>query len=249
MNIVVLMAGSNNDFREAGYTYPKNLIEIQGLPLVQHVLQGIQKSIKSLQKHTIQFICMILAEENHYSYTGGVINLLTSGTEVIEVQGKTTGAACTVLLAIEYINNTEPLIIINGDQILEVDLGHVINDFQLRGLDGGTIVFEAVHPRWSYVRCNQDGLVVEAAEKRPISNLATAGVYYFQKGQDFVQAAMMMIKKDAHVNGSFYVCPSFNQMLLNQAKIGVYKVIRNQYFSLATPKESELYEEYLRCKK
>jgi len=248
MNILLLMAGSSDAFREAGYIYPKNLIEIQGLPLIQHVLQSLQKSIESLQEQNIQLICMIRAEENRYSYTGGVINLLASGTQVIEVQGKTTGAACTALLAIEYINNTEPLIIINGDQIVETDLVSVINDFQVRDLDGGTIVFEAVHPRWSYVRCNKEDLVVEAAEKRPISNLATAGVYYFAKGQDFVQATMNMIKKDAHVNNIFYVCPSFNEMLLQQAKIGIYKIPREKYFSLASPKGVEFYEEYLRNK-
>jgi dTDP-glucose pyrophosphorylase len=88
--------------------------------------------------------------------------------------------------------------------------------------------------------------VIEAAEKRPISRYATAGVYYFRQGKAFVQAAMEMIKKDAHTNGIFYVCPTFNELILEQAKIGVYKISRDSYFSIATPEGVQVYEEYLK---
>jgi dTDP-glucose pyrophosphorylase len=107
-------------------------------------------------------------------------------------------------------------------------------------------VFDSVHPRWSYVRLDEHGYVIEAAEKRPISRYATAGVYYFRQGKAFVQAAMEMIKKDANTGGVFYICPTFNELILEQAKIGVYKISRDVYFSIATPEGVQVYEEYLK---
>jgi dTDP-glucose pyrophosphorylase len=156
MNILLLMSGSSEVFQEAGYSYPKNLIEIDGLPLVQQVME----SLSSLRQFDSQFICLIRQEENRQHHTGSVIRLLAPDTIIHEVRGTTAGAACTALLAIEHINNDKPLVIINGDQIIETNLAATLSDFQYRHLDGGIVVFEAVHPRWSYVRCNSEGLVV-----------------------------------------------------------------------------------------
>ena len=241
MNILLLMAGSSDAFKEAGYTYPKNLIEIEGQPLLQLVIEKLEGLIAA-DNH---LICMVQREENRRSYISSVIHLLVPNATVLEVNKETAGAACTALLAIEHINTADPLVIINSDQILEVDLSEIFSEFQRQKLDAGTIVFEAVHPRWSYVRCNSDEFVVEAAEKRPISKLATAGVYYFAQGQDFVEAAISMIKKDAHVGNQFYVCPVFNEMLLKHAKIGTHHIPRSTYFSLANPQGLHIYEEHL----
>jgi len=241
MNIISLMAGSSDAFKDAGYLYPKNLIEVEGMPLVQRVINNLY-GLRDQQ----QLICMVQREENRKNYTGSVIKLLVPNAKVLEVSAPTAGAACTAMLAIEEINNDEPLVIANGDQIVDVNLHSIISEFQHRELDGGIIVFEAVHPRWSYVRCNADGFVIETAEKRPISNLATAGVYYFAKGRYFVEAAMEMIKKGANVGGLFYICPSYNEMLLKQRKIGVHKISRGAYFSMATPQGVNDYEQHLR---
>jgi dTDP-glucose pyrophosphorylase len=130
--------------------------------------------------------------------------------------------------------------------LLLADLGEIVAGFQEQGLDGGIPVFESVHPRWSYVKVNSDGHVVEAAEKMPISNLATAGLYYFAKGSDMVIAVCEMIRKEASVHGQYYVCPSYNELILLQRKIGVVKVSRERYFSLKNPQGLDEYQTYLR---
>ncbi len=243
MNILVLMAGGDDAFKEAGYLYPKNLTEIEGLPLVQRVIE----SMAPLLVPSNTLICCIRKEENQQVHTGSVINLLVPSAKIVEVDGATGGAACTALLAVEHINSDEPLLIMNGDHLLAADLATAIADFKARKLDGGVVVFEAVHPRWSYVKLGAGDLVVETAEKRPISNLATAGTYYFARGRDFVSAATEMIKKDAQVGGLFYVCPAFNQLILRQARIGVHRIGRNAYHSLANPQSVRQYEDYLRA--
>ena len=241
INVLVLMSGPSSAFKEAGYAYPKNLVEIAGVPLVQRVLLHLYP----LRELDARLICVLRRDENRRDHTGAVIHLIDPTTTAIELNGDTAGAACSALLAVDHINNHDPLIIVNGDQILEADLSAIVRGFQDRRLDGGIVVFEDVHPRWSFVKCAADGRVIEAAEKRPISKLATAGFYYFREGRDFVVAATEMIKKDANVNGRFYVCPAYNEMILQQKNIGVHIVSRAAYRSLATPADVAAYSAHL----
>ena len=238
MNVLILMSGSSKSFKEAGYIYPKNLVEVAGKPLVQHVMEPLL-SLKSIGAN---FICAVKEDENRKHHTGKVLRLIESDIKVLEIPEETSGAACSALLAIDFINNDEPLLITNGDQILEnVDLPGTIQQFQSQNLDAGVLVFEDVHPRWSFVKCNDAGLVIEAAEKRPISKFATAGSYYYRAGKLFVKAAMEMIKKDAHVNELFYICPTLNELILDQKRIGTCKISRSSYRSLAAPSDVKAY--------
>lgn len=242
INILILMSGSSQAFKEDGYVFPKNLTEVADTLLVQRVLDHLAP----LQSLGARLICVLRREENISNHTGSVIHLVNPSALLVEAQGETSGAACSALLAIEHINNDTPLVIVNGDQILDAKLPAVISDFQDRQLDGGVVVFEDLHPRWSFVKCNEEGMVVETAEKRPISRMATAGFYYFASGSDFVLGATEMIKKDAHVNGLFYICPVFNELILRQRSVGVHQIPRESYHSLATPSDIRAYTNFLK---
>jgi dTDP-glucose pyrophosphorylase len=148
---------------------------------------------------------------------------------------------------VQWINNDDELLVVNGDIVVEENISGAIDEFRTRGLDGGIPVFQGVHPRWSYVKVDENGLVSEAAEKRPISRNATAGIYYFACGCDFVQSAMQMIKKDASVDEKFYVCPTFNEMVLMNKRVGILNISRESYFSLASPQGVREYENHLRA--
>lgn len=238
MNIMLLMAGSSEAFREAGYLYPKPLVEIAGKPILQHIVE----SLAPLLDMGGRLIVAVRQDENAKYHLAAVVKLLNPAAEVLEIRGETGGAACSALLAVDWIDNDEPLIIINGDQLIEADVALAVRQFQQQALDGGIVVFKDVHPRWSFVKCGTDGLVIEAAEKRPISNMATAGFYYFKSGKDFIKAAESMILKGAAVNGLFYVCPVYNELILQNRRIGTYLIEKQQYVSLANPHAVELFE-------
>jgi CTP:molybdopterin cytidylyltransferase MocA len=241
MRVVVLMAGDSGVFEVAGHKYPKNLVEIDGEPLVQRVVDGLRPLIERAS----HAVFLVREEENRRHHTDDVIRLLAPEAEVVGVPVLESGAACTALHAIGHIGRDEPLLIFNGDQVLEVDLGAIVAGFEADGLDGGVVTFDAVHPRWSYVRTGAGGLVMEAAEKRPISRLATAGTYWFRHGGDFVDGAMAMIRKDASVDGAFYICPVYNELILRGLRIGTHHVERERYFSLASLHGVNAYEEHL----
>ena len=239
INIVVLMAGAHKEFQESGYSFPKPLIEIANKPIAQLVVDNI----RPLFDRSDNIVFVVRKEDSEKYYLNNVLNLLVPNSVVIPVAGDTAGAAITALLAIEEIDETKPLLIINGDQIIDANLLSLVDDIE--GYDAGTVVFRSVHPRWSYVRCDKDNFVIEAAEKKPISDLATAGFYYYKKASSYIESVKSMILKDAHVGGVFYVCPVFNEMVLCQKRIAVTEISSKKYHSLMSPKMVAQYENYL----
>lgn len=228
---VLLLAGGKSDFYSDDGNYPLCLAEINGVPLIQHLVQacsgiGINHFVAAFQKSDI--------DEFHLD---SILRVLMPSAIIVGAEKDTCGAACTALLAIAYVNTDEELLIINGNEIIAVDYGTVVADFRERELDGGAITFPSIHPRYSYVRLDEGELVIEAAEKRPISRHATAGFYWFARGRDFVHSAQSMIRKDACVNGSFYICPVLNEMILAQNRIGTFPIDANQYYPLKTKRQ------------
>jgi len=108
-------------------------------------------------------------------------------------------------------------------------------------VDGGILTFESMHPKWSYAKLNDSGFVCEVAEKKPISNLATVGIYYWAKGSDFVKYAEQMIAKNKRTNGEFYICPVFNEAIADGKKIKTYNI--DKMFGLGTPEDLKYFME------
>ena len=156
-------------------------------------------------------------------------------SEIIPIHEITQGAAETVLKAKNLINNDDELIIANSDQWIDWNQQHFLSFMRKKEADGGIVTFISTHPKWSYVRINDENLVEEVAEKRPISNIATVGVYYFKHGKDFVKAAEQMMTKNIRTNNEFYVAPVFNEMITSGKKIHIYPIAEMK--GLGTPED------------
>jgi len=231
INILIPMAGKSMLFDTHEYPYPKSLIEINGKTMVEHVIQNLS-SLHNIH----QFIFVVNEEDCKKYHLDNILSILTEDRcQIIKISNETKGAACSALLAIKYINNDEELIIANGDQIFLDDLNRIVEGHRSQNYDAAVTIFESVHPRWSYVRLDEDNLVIETAEKRPFSKQAIAGFFYFRQGLFFVEAAMQMIKKDAHVNDAFFIAPSLNELVLKKKRIGVYTIDNDKYHSFHSP--------------
>ena len=231
LNILVPMAGKGSRFKEAGYTFPKPLIEIDGKPMIEVVVENLRPDTE----HRFVFIC----QQEHIEKYGlkALLTLIAPGCVVIPIHTYTEGAACTALLAADYINNDDELVIANSDQFIDSSFSDFVAFARAQALDGAILTFPATHPKWSFVKTDAQGYVVEVAEKKPISNEATAGVYYFRTGKLFVDAAQEMIRKDIRVNSEFYVCPVYNEMILDDRRIKPFKVQASQMHGLGTPED------------
>jgi dTDP-glucose pyrophosphorylase len=219
LNIVVPMAGRGSRFQKEGYTLPKPLIPVLGKPMIQVVINNLRPKVA----HRFIFICLQEHLEK-YQVAEKLKAWAGAGTEIVTVDQVTEGAACTVLLAKEFINNDEPLMIANSDQWVDTDINDYLDKMNRENADGLIMTMWANDPKWSFVRFNEKNEMVEVVEKEVVSNEATVGIYNYKHGKDFVRAAEKMIAKNFRVNGEFYVAPAYNEMIREGKKIIVYNI-------------------------
>ncbi len=233
MKVLIPMAGAGSRFAAAGYTFPKPLIEVNNKPMIQTVVENLNVDA--------EFVFVVQKEHYDKYHLKALLELIAPGCKIVQTDGMTEGAACTALLAKEFIDNDEPLLFANSDQFLEWDSNEFLYSMMADEVDGGMVTFTATHPKWSFAKLGDDGFVSEVAEKKPISNIATTGIYYWSKGSDFVKYAEQMINKDLRVNNEFYVCPVFNEAIADKKKIRVFPI--NKMWGLGTPEDLKTYLE------
>jgi HAD superfamily hydrolase (TIGR01509 family) len=225
--ILVPMAGAGSRFAQAGYTFPKPLIEVNGKPMIQVVVENLNIDA--------EFIYIVQKEHYDKFSLNYLLKLLTPNCKIVTVDHLTEGAACTTLLAKEYIDNDSHLLIANSDQFMEWDSNRFYYSMEDSGVDGGILTFYNTHPKWSYVKLDEEGYLTELAEKKPISTDATVGVYYWSCGSDYVKYAEQMISKDIRVNNEFYVAPVYNEAVLDDKKIKIHPI--DKMWGLGTPED------------
>ena len=178
----------------------------------------------------------VVQKEHRLKYNlDALLNLITPNCKIVEVNGVTEGAACTTLLAKEFINNDEQLVMANSDQFIEWDSNEFMYKMVEQKVDGGIVTFTAMHPKWSFAKVDEYGYVTEVAEKNPISDTATVGVYYWSKGRDYVKYAEQMINKNIRTNNEFYTCPVFNEAINDGKKIKTFNI--DKMWGLGTPED------------
>lgn len=236
MNILIPMAGAGKRFSDAGYMFPKPIIEIQNKPMIQWVVDSL--------KINANYIFIVQKEHQKKFNIKSVLKILKPNCKVIELDEVTEGAACTTLLAKKYINNNKPLIIANSDQFIKWNSSKSLYKFNSKKYDGAILTFNAIHPKWSYAKCDSNNLVLEVAEKKVISKNATVGVYFWRKGSKYVKYAEQMINKNIRVNNEFYVCPVFNEAIKDKKRIFIEPV--DEMHGLGTPEDLNNFIQYLK---
>lgn len=238
------MAGRGSRFflerhRNPEYAKPKPLINIAGKPMVEWALSSLPR------REVDQLIFLVLRDHVESSQIDASLRkMFGEDTKIIVVDKVTEGAACTVLLAKEYINNEEPLIIIDSDTYF--DGKRLFDDLHLHGanIDGAIPVFYANNSKWSFSKVDNEGLLIETAEKIKISRNAHVGTYYFSKGRDFVWAAEEMIEENDRTNNEFYTAPVYNYLVRRGKKIILSRP--RFIFGLGTPNDLDKFKEFLR---
>ncbi len=244
INILIPMAGRGGKFTEAGYAFPKPLIDIHGKTMIEIVVNNLRPS----DDHTFIFVCL---REHYEKYD--LYNILKQASrntfEIVPIQGATAGAALTALSAIEHVDNDNELIIANADQFIETPMDAFIKKARALKADGAIMTFRSSHPKWSYVLTDQRDRVLEVAEKKLISNRATVGIYYFKKGSDFVEAVKNMVRKNIRHNNEFYVAPSYNELLLEGKSVYAIDIPEEKMHGLGIPEDLTLFLQEIKTKK
>ncbi len=230
MNIVMPMAGRGSRFAEPGVSTPKPLIDVRGRPMYAWATDGLPLA----QAKQLIFIC----QREHLANCHLERDIRTRYERyqpiIVPLDEVTQGQACTVLKAAQWIDTSDPLLIFNADTYCPTTIMDALDHWG-SDVDGALDVFEAEGDRWSFARLIDEDRVVETAEKKRISAWASTGLYYFQRGQDFVRHATAMIAQDQRVNREFYVAPVYNAMIAQGAKIRANRV--SEVWVLGTPED------------
>ncbi|MEB3168805.1 MAG: glycosyltransferase family 2 protein [Synechococcaceae cyanobacterium] len=231
VNVIIPAAGEGSRFAKAGWKKPKPFIDVNGRPMLDHVIQNVTPRDA--------LVTLLLRKQHLDSHQDVAQRFQRSGHQITSVAALTEGTASTVLLARKAFDNDQPMMVANSDQLVDFDVNDYIQDCFSRRLDGSILVFRdpQMDPKWSFVKLDEDGLVTEVAEKKPISDLATVGIYLFSKGSEFISAAIDMIAANDRVNSEFYTCPVYNYMIKNGARIGIYEVPMAAMAGLGTPED------------
>ncbi|MES2204577.1 MAG: glycosyltransferase family 2 protein [Pseudomonadota bacterium] len=237
LNIVIPMAGAGSRFVAAGYQDPKPLIAVNGIAMIQLVINNLRPQ----QPHRFIFICQ-QAHIDAYDLQKKLTDW-SPGCHIIGLNGITQGAACTVLAAKNLINNDDQLMIANSDQYIDIDVNEYLAAINGDKVDGLIMTMQANDPKWSYAGIDENKKVTHVVEKKVISNEATVGIYNFKKGREFVEAAEMMIANNLHVNNEFYVAPAYNQLIANGKNIHIFNIGKEAdgMYGLGIPADLELF--------
>lgn len=218
INVVIPMAGHGGRFSKAGYEDPKPLISVNGKPMIEVVIDNLRPS----SDHRFIFICQAEHVKNYP--LRALLEEKTPGCKIVEVSKVTEGAACTVLLAKELINNQDQLMIANCDQFIDVDINKYLTVLDDPSVDGLIMTMKAYDNKWSFIKLNEKNEITLVVEKEVVSDEATVGIYNYQRGSDFVEAAEKMIAKNLRVNNEFYVAPAYNEMITDGKTIKHFNI-------------------------
>jgi len=243
LNILIPLAGKSTFAVTEKNPYPKILSDVEGKLLIERAAQPFS-ALECEKKITV-----VIPEVQASKYKlNKVIGLLDDEVNIFSLSADTRGAACSCLLALEALDLDEPLVISSFEQVLDLDLRKFITEFERQKVDAGVLTFEAIHPKWSFVKTDSEGFVVQAAEKTPISKQAIAGFYYFRKARDFVEAAKDMIRKDVKHNETYFVSPCLNEIILKERKVLALPIDKSHYFHIQDQHALEVYEERMTLK-
>lgn len=233
INIVIPMAGYGSRFSKAGYKDPKPLITVNDRPMIELVIDNLRPA----KDHRFIFICQA---EHLKSYPlKALLETKSPGCKIIEVFKVTEGAACTVLLAKEFINNQDQLMIANCDQYIDVDINEYLSALDDSSADGLIMTMKAYDSKWSFLKLNQEKEIISVVEKEVVSDEATVGIYNYQRGVDFIRAAEKMIAKNLRVNNEFYVAPAYNEIIEEGKSIKFFNIgsLGHGMHGLGTPED------------
>lgn len=236
MNIIIPMAGDGKRFSDKGYTLPKPMIPVLNN---QSMILSV---IDNLFVENANYTFIINKSHDECDILYHIIKSRLPESTVIHVDQTTDGPARTALLAQDYIDNQE-LIIVNCDQIIhDFNIHHLLEFSRVNNADGILGAFISSSKKNSYMKLDPNGEVTDVKEKIVISNVATNGLHFWSNGINFIENAYEMIDNSEKYNGEYYIAPTYNYLIKNGGKVLPY--FYNLHFPIGTPEDLEKYKEY-----
>ncbi len=232
MNVVITMAGLGSRFQKAGYQVPKFMIEAKGKTLFEWSMLSLSDFNKI---ENVKYIFIVRKETNSSEFIKNTMKKFgVDNIDIIEIDYLTDGQATTAILAKQFWNENEELVVYNIDTYVEPDC---IKYSEITG-DGFIPCFNAPGDHWSFVRLDENGNAVEVREKERISDNCTIGLYYFKSCKLYEDLYNEYYCNDNHLEkNEKYIAPIYNYMIEKGMQVNISKIPYNKVHVLGTPKE------------
>ena len=239
LHIIMPMAGEGTRFSKAGWTTPKPLIELRGVPLFRRAIDSV-----AIEGVEMKYSFIVRQEHIDKQNIDKLIKEIQPDANVFSVLKTTRGAVETCLVAESAIDDEDAVVVMDCDLEFRSERYNelVANALSVSAdeADGGALVsFESDNPRYSYALVDDEGRVLRTAEKDPISTHALCGAYFFGSGKDFKRIAHQLLEDGTHGKAEFYVSLLYNY-LLDEGKV-IRLATMEEYYSYGTPEELLFY--------
>lgn len=233
MQIIIGMAGAGRRFADSGYTLPKPLCRVGDTTMIQKAVDSLGIDGK--------YIFVVLHEHLlQYKWLEAHLASLARYVTIVKLNEVTDGAACSLLTAKQYIDTDEPLISINSDQVLHWDSQKFISKCKEEPDVSWIMTYPHTDIKHSFVKVDNNGMVIETAEKVAISEMASVGLYHWSKGSLFVKGAEEMIANNDKHNNEYYLAPVYNYTCKNNI-VKPYEVQATNFTPVGTPADLATY--------
>ena len=239
LHIIMPMAGEGSRFLKEGWTTPKPLIELHGLPLFKRAISSV-----SIDGVPMKYSFIVRQEHIDKYQIDEQIKAILPQANIFWVLKTTRGAVETCLMAESVIADEDGVIVMDCDlefrskRFLEI-LKDILS-LSMEQSEGGALVsFESNEPRYSYAALGEDGYVTRTAEKEVISNHALCGAYFFSTGKRFKQIAYQLLNEPEFKKPEYYVSLLYNYLLADGEKVQLAPM--EEYYSYGTPEELKRY--------
>ena len=225
MQIIIPMAGTGERFKKAGYKEPKPLIEVDGKPMIEHVVNLFPGESNFL------FIC----NRAHIEATdlGAVLERTAPEGVVCAVDPAKKGPAYAIIKAEHYIRDDEPVIVSYCDFSLVWDYRDFLATIKKKDPDSAAVCYTGFHPHlmgeslYAGVRADKDLNALEVREKHSFhldkkQTWHQAGLFYFKTGALLKKYAAHVVDNGIVCNGEHYISLLFNPMIADSLSSIVY---------------------------
>lgn len=240
------MSGMGNRFVQAGYKEPKFLIEVDGIPVIEHIIGLFPKDAEFI------FIC----NEKHAEETPvlNILDKLASKKQIIVIPCHKKGPVYAVSEVYDFIDDEEEVIVNYCDFSMDWEYLDFHNFVQKSNCDGSIVCYKGFHPHmlggdnYAFVKCEPNSnKFLEIKEKESytddkMSEFASTGTYYFKKGKYVKKYFSKMMEKNIHLNNEYYVSLIYNLMHEDGLSTHVYEV--PHMLQWGTPLDLKIYNKW-----
>ncbi|MBF0508713.1 MAG: NTP transferase domain-containing protein [Deltaproteobacteria bacterium] len=241
------MSGIGQRFLDAGYREPKPLIEVDGQPMIAHVVNLFPGETR------FTFIC----QEEHLRETRlpAVLKRIAPSGEIVSIPPHKKGPVYAVAQAFDRLDDAEEVVVNYCDFGTYWDYHDFLAHTRLRKAAGAIPAYRGFHPHmlgptnYAFIRDDSQWLL-EIREKQPftanrLQEYASNGTYYFQKGADVKKYFTLLMARDINTAGEYYVSMVYNLMVANHLKVSVYEI--QHMLQWGTPRDLAEYQKWSDC--